>query len=245
MPPTDDITDNQFEFEIHFAAEAGPSSSRLRDALHQMNFIDDPLAFKGVVFSPESGLQGDSCPILDTHVTWTTFNRSYYFTQLEAFNRLLDEFEGNIQGYSHAEVIRPEWDIDISRRPLDTATIASCPIRPFASEPSTSRKVWDIHISARLSTLDSRMLRNLHHDLNLYYIDLEKPHGVARIFTLQGDDGIPEARNLFKSLTNYLSRAGGLEGSIKFEQTIFWRVLGSPEILPPRLIGSPSNYITD
>ena len=232
---------DEFEYEIHFAAEYTPSASRLREQLYSLGFEDDPLKFKGVVYSGTLADGRSSCPILDTHVTWSTFDRILYLNQLSEFEELLSQYAEHIEGYTHAEVIRPEWDVDFALKPFNPSS--DWKLRKFRFCENSSRKLWDIHISTELSSLDKRLAKILHSDMGLYYIDLEKQSGTYRIFTLQGTDSVPEARTLFFNLVANLRSLGGFAGSVKFEQTTYWQVLGKPKILPPRLVGNPCGYI--
>lgn len=242
MQPTNRGAD-QPEFEIHFAAERSPVSSELREKLSALGFKHDPLAFSGVVYPDEFARTASACPLLDTHVTWSCYHREAYFDKLHEFSTLLDRIEGDVVGYAHAEIIRPEWDLEIDLFPFTFQEKIS--ITPFALERSSTAKLWDIHISARLDSLDPRLMIRLHEELGFYFIDLLKPRGRYRIFTIQGSQDIRAGRQLFLRLRQQLANWGGIEGSIKFEQTIYWRVIGATEMLPPRLVGSASDYFNN
>ena len=229
------------EYEIHVAAEPGRKARAFRTKLFEMGFFDDALAFPGAIYPKSSKLT--SCPNLDTHVTWKTFSRLEYSEKLKEFSKLTENFIEGVEGYAHAEIVKPEWDVDIAWRAYN----ADEPdfLVPLSVSHDEGKKIWDLHISVKVDTLDKRVMDLLHTKYRLYYIDRNKSSGLYRVFTIQGDKDIPGARKLFFGLVEHLNRLGGLEGSAKFEQTTYWQVFGKPKILPPKLTGKIQDYIID
>lgn len=223
---------DQTEYEIHFAAELGHVPAELTQQMYGMGFRDDQMMGHGVVFSPADPIGKMSCPLTGLHISWDTFNREQYVEQRDACERLFTQFEASCVGYAHGEVIKPEWDLAVSEKPFDS--LVELPILPFVSGMSRTPKKWDIHISAQLDSLDPRLQQKLCDYLRMYYIDLRKRSGaVNRVFTIQGTNSVLAGVSLFQILSEYLQRAGGMKGSVKFEQTSYWLVLGTPSIVPP------------
>jgi len=219
------------EFEIHFAAESGCASEQLNDDIADLDFVDDRLVCQGTRFSEHQAAAFSSCPLVGVHVTWWTHDRNEYKKKLTRFRETMKRHADDCIGYAHAEVIRPEWDHDLIHVPFDKTV--RYPVKPFVIEQDVHPKVWDIHISARLETLDPRLEQVLITDANMYSIDLKKTAGIYRIYTIQGRRAVQEGLKLFETLKSYLVAVGGMEGSIKYEQTCFWDTYGSPQIVPP------------
>lgn len=218
------------ELEIHCAAEHGPQLRDLRRTLTALGFRDDGLDSAGMVLPQYDGAEPmSSCPLTALHVTWDTRDRAEYRRMRHEISDALDHYRGD--GYAHAEVIRPGWDVDLVPQPFDAAVGWPLPYlrRVFGGD----HKRWDIHISARLETLDDGLQARLADQAGMYYIDLHKPRGIERIFTVQGTTSIRAGLEIFAQLTNYLLRAGGMDGAIKLEQTTWMRVFGRPGIVPP------------
>lgn len=219
------------EYEIHFAAQA-PIPLGLAEDLRRMEFREDGLIGQGVVFSPGDPNGKVSCPLTALHVSWDTLDRDLYLRQRDEFAETLAKYDGSCIGYVHGEVIKPEWDLSCEYKPFDDTV--SKPAAPFSSEQRTEPKKWDIHISAVLDHLDHDLQSVLFDQLRMYYIDIRKPTGlVKRVFTIQGSSSIESGKRLFSALVDYVARAGGMAGSIKFEQTCHWATYGHPKIVPP------------
>ena len=222
----------ELEFEIHFAAELGTIPPALASGIYGMGFHDDRLVGRGVVFSPNDPLSAVSCPLVGMHVTWDCFDRDEYVQQRDAFAELLRFHGEGCIGYAHAEVIKPDWDIDVEYKPFDSAI--PYPLEPFEAQSRDQPKTWDIHISADADRLDPRLCEVLGERARMYYIDVMKASGrVVRVFTIQGIGSIHEGRELFRILGEYVTAAGGVQGAIKYEETCFWATYGNPQIVPP------------
>lgn len=220
------------EYEIHFAAQAQGISPELKRKIYLLGFRDDGLVGQGAIFNPKTNLHYLSCPLIDLHVTWDCYDKSSYLQKKAEFQNLLEYHGKDCIGYSHAEIIKPEWDIDLEHKPFSSAILF--PIEYFDPVPSTVPKKWDIHISAFVNSLDSELENVLFSKAGMYFIDVKKASGqVVRVFTIQGTNKIQEGYQLFERIVKYLENAGGMKGSVKFEQTIFWGVYGNPQIVPP------------
>lgn len=219
------------EFELHIAAEMGQFSRELADGLKALGFRDDGLVGHGVVFNEELGRELSSCPLTGLHMTWDSFDRNAFMEQRKALDTLLGRC-GDCVGYAHGEVIRPEWDIYIDHRTFDSKV--PCPVKPFHARLSHEPKRWDLHISIPLDQLDPGLQLVLFAELGMYYIDLRKRTGrVHRVFTIQGCNPAKEGLEVYEALCRWLQNAGGMAGSIKFEETCYWFNLGQPKIIPP------------
>jgi hypothetical protein len=219
------------EFELHIAAEAGQFSPTLADGLKSLGFRDDALVGHGVVFNEELGRELSACPLTGLHMTWDTFDREAFMNQRKDLDALLGRC-GDCVGYAHGEVIKPEWDIHINYRPFNPRV--PCPVSPFHARLSHEPKRWDLHISIRKDRLDSGLQQVLFAELGMYYIDLRKRTGrVHRIFTIQGTNPAKEGLQVYEALSGWLQEAGGMDGSIKLEETCYWFNLGAPRIIPP------------
>lgn len=222
------------EFEIHFAAEAGGIPDSLPERLASLGFRDDHMVGQGVVFSPNDPIGKVSCPVTGLHVTWDTFEREQFVAKRDVFDELLSELEAETIGYAHCEVIKPEWDLEIEWKAFDSAI--PFPVRPFESAYSKQPKQWDVHISADQSRLDPELEKRLFEHGRMYFIDLRKRTGrTNRVFTIQGSNSTREGLALFHLLADYLLVAGGMAGSIKFEDTCYWREVGKTGLVPPTI----------
>lgn len=222
------------EFEIHFAAEVAGFTDALRAGVNSLGFRDDPMIGHGVTFSPNDPIGKISCPLTGMHITWDSFSRSEFVRQRNAFDALLSAEESGTTGYAHCEVIRPEWDLEIDISPFRPDI--RWPVQPFHSSFSAKPKRWDIHISADRSQLDPRLESILFEHAQMYFIDLIKKTGrVHRVFTIQGTKSTKKGLELFNRIVDYLLVAGGMAGSIKFEETCYWREVGNPRIVPPTI----------
>lgn len=227
--PTSNIPST--EFELHIAAEADKFSPELAAGLKSLGFRDDTLVGHGVVFNEELCRELSACPLIGLHMTWDTFDRDIFITQRKELDTLLARC-ANCTGYAHGEVIRPEWDIHIDYRPFNSRI--SCPVQPFHAHLSHEPKRWDLHISIPLDQLAFELQRVLFEELGMYYIDLLKRTGrVHRIFTIQGSNPANEGLRVYVSLCRWLQEVGGMDGSIKFEETCYWFNMGTPRIIPP------------
>lgn len=222
------------EFEIHFAAEAGSVSSYFMAKLSKAGFRDDALVEAGVRFPPICVPAVSSCPLIGAHVTWDTFDRREYLTKLAKFREIMSQPEASACiGYAHAEVTRSDEDVYFYRCEFDHA--ARFPVAPLYAVVKPRPKTWDIHVSARLATLHPDLEEVLRHG-GLYSIDLRKgSRGVFRVFTTQGVWSPAEGRQLFASIVDYLQKAGGFEGTAKFEQTVFFETYGQTALVPPTI----------
>ena len=224
------------EFEIHFAAEAGGFRQSLRDGVNALEFRDDPMIGHGVTFSPNDPIGKISCPVTGMHITWDSFSRAEFMQHRKSFNALLSAEEGHTVGYAHCEVIKPAWDLELDWQPFRPEIV--WPFKPFESSHSAKPKHWDIHISADTTQLDSRLEAVLFEHARMYFIDLRKKTGrVHRIFTIQGSNSAKKGLEVFEKMADYLHTAGGIAGSIKYEETCFWREVGQPKIVPPTIEG--------
>lgn len=222
------------EFEIHFAAETGGIPLSLPKRLEALDFRDDHMVGEGVVFSPNDPIGKISCPLTGLHMTWDTFDRKAFVDRRQAFDALLDEFQQDTTGYAHCEVIKPEWDFEIPGKKFDPTI--PFPLHPFESAYSTRPKQWDIHISADRLQLDAQLEERLFNHARMYFIDLKKRSGkVHRVFTIQGSNPTLDGLRVFGLLTDYLLTAGGMAGSIKFEDTCYWREVGKTGLVPPTI----------
>ena len=137
-------------------------------------------------------------------------------------------------GYAHAEVVRPEWDTDIELSPYKKGNCF--PFRKFQCRNNSRKaKSWDIHISAKLSTLDFDLYKTLFEKAGMYYIDLKKGCNIYRIFTIQGTSSPKHGKTVFFKLKEFLNKVGGMEGSIKYEQLCYWKQFGDSELIPPTI----------
>jgi hypothetical protein len=218
------------EFELHFATDTavGPRAEALSEGIHDLGFTDDRLITHGVVFA--DGVACDMCPLAGLHVSWSTYDRSEYKSKLAAFRDLMAGRD-DCAGYAHGEVIKPEWDVDFALMPFSSSV--RYPAKRFEISRGGKAKLWDIHISAKLDTLDRGLERVLFDQAGMYYIDLQKRSGVHRIFTIQGSNSLASGLSLYHALQDYLANAGGMQGSMKFEQTCYWEVFGDCAIIPP------------
>jgi len=222
------------EFEIHFAAEVGGFTAALREGVNELGFRDDPMVDHGVTFSPNDPIGKVSCPLTGMHITWDSFSRADFVRHRVAFDELLSAEKDRTTGYAHCEVIRPEWDLDLDPTPFRPEV--RWPADPFESSFSSKSKRWDIHISADRSQLDPRLEAVLFEHARMYFIDLQKKTGrIHRVFTIQGTNSAKKGLQLFNRIADYLYAAGGMAGSIKFEETCYWRELGNPKIVPPTI----------
>lgn len=221
------------EYEIHFASDLSSGTTDLAHELANLEFVDDGLVFRGVIFD-DRGYAHSCCPLIGVHSTWTGFRREDYTAKRREFEVLMEKFGRTTNGYAHAEVIKPEWDVRICPRDFDSSVVF--PVSRFASTVSTQPKVWDIHITAFRDSLDPRLEQRLFEQAGMYFIDIKKPNGrIGRSFTVQGRTDILSGIDLFKQLQRYISAAGGMEGSMKLEKTIFMKVYGDPAIVPPAI----------
>lgn len=222
------------EFEIHFAAEEGTVSTELAARIEGAGFRDDKLVKRGVRLPPASAPSLAACPLIGLHVTWNSFDRGAYMDKLAEFRTIIANPEAaGCVGYAHAEVTRGEEDLAFERREFDPG--ARFPVAPMRSTPKPISKTWDIHISARIATLDARLEAVLRRG-GLYSIDVDKGRrGIYRVFTTQGIGAVSMGRALFSSIASYLTRAGGFEGAAKFEQTVFFEIYGKAVIVPPTI----------
>lgn len=226
------MAENLTEFEIHFAAQAQGISPELKSKLYAMGFKDDGLLGQGATFDPQTSIHYLACPLIDVHVTWDCHDRSSYLQKKKEFDSLIESYQDDCVGYSHAEIIKPEWDVDIEHMPFSSEVLL--PIKHFHPVPSRAPKKWDIHVSAYLDKLDTELENELFLKAGMYFIDVRKKNDrIARVFTIQGTNSVQEGYQLFQSLTEYLRKAGGMQGAIKFEQTISWGLYGNPQIVPP------------
>lgn len=219
------------EFELHIAAEAGRFSNELADGLKSLGFRDDGLVGHGVVFNEELGRELSSCPLTGLHMTWDTFDRDTFVNHRDRLDTLLRRCTDSV-GYVHGEVIKPEWDIPIDYQPFNPKV--SCPVKPFLARLSHEPKKWDLHISIPTDRLDPGLQHVLFAELGMYYIDILKRTGrVHRVFTIQGSNPAKEGLAVYEALCTWLQETGGMEGSIKLEETCYWFNLGQPKIIPP------------
>ncbi len=228
----------QPEFELHVAAEAGQFSGAFRDSLIVLEFRDDGLVGQGVVYPPGTDLALKTCPLTGLHMTWDSFDRDEYVAKRDSFDETWAEFADEVVGYAHGEVIQPEWDLEVTPKPFDSSI--EWPLRRFIPDLTTERKKWDIHISADREELAGELTEILLDEAGMYYIDIRKRTGrMRRVFTIQGINDLSEGLGAFEAMYEYLVAAGGMGGSIKLEQTTFWRLAGNPGIVPPVVNTSP------
>jgi len=224
---------NKIEYEIHVAADVEGFNPDIANNIYNLGFIDDPLVKRGVIFSGAKENQ-TCCPLIGLHVTWSTYDKSDYKSTLRQLDSYLSSIHGKYVGYAHAEVIRPEWDTDIKFSLYNEGN--KFPFKKFQYKNNIERaKCWDIHISAKLSTLDYDLYTILFMKAGMYYIDLKKDDGIYRIFTIQGTSSPIYGKKIFLKLKEFLNRTGGIEGSIKYEQLCYWKQSGNTRLIPPTI----------
>lgn len=226
--------ENLPEFEIHFASQINGASEDLKKELYSMGFRDDGLIGQAAIFDEKTNRHYSSCPLIDIHITWDTYNKKEYLEKKKQFINLLDKYKNNCTGYTHAEIVKPEWDLDINFKQFDESI--PLPFKHFESSPTTKFKKWDIHISAFKDSLHPELENILFNKMGMYFIDvLKKNIRIDRVFTIQGTNHVREGLDLFDRLHKYILQVGGMEGAIKFEQTIYGDILGEPGIVPPAI----------
>jgi hypothetical protein len=224
---------NKIEYEIHVAADVNGFGSVFADSIYKLGFIDDPLVKRGVVFS-DNTINQTCCPLIGLHVTWSSYDKNNYKNTLAKLDSYLSSNQEKNVGYAHAEVIRPEWDINIEFSSFRKGH--KFPFRKFQCRHNLKKtKNWDIHISAKLISLDCDLYNTLFKKAGMYYIDLKKGSDVYRIFTIQGTSSPKHGKRVFFKLKEFLNKTGGMEGSIKFEQLCYWKQFGNSVLIPPTL----------
>lgn len=221
------------EFEIHVAAEAGHVPEEFAQALEREGFRDDRLLELGIRLPSEDSPEGSSCPLIGLHVTWDTYDLDSYRAKRRMLDGLLRQYRDSCTGYMHAEVIRPEWDQDIKFHEFDE--FVRLPIRRLDAAVRPQAKLWDIHVSADVACLDPRLQERLR-EVGFYSIELAKQgQERSRVFTIQGVNHYRDGKRLFHAMWTYLRAAGGMRGSIKYEQTVKFEAFGSVRIVPPTI----------
>ena len=227
------------EFELHVAAEMAKFKPSFENALEEMGFRHDGLVGQGVVYPPGSSLAMTACPLAGLHMSWDSFERDEYVQRKNELDALWSSEESNLVGYAHGEIIKPEWDLSVPGQPFDASV--PWPLEPFKPYLSTERKKWDIHVSAIKNYLSEGLDQVLLENAGMYYIDVSKSSGeIRRVFTIQGVNELAEGLEAFDAIVTYLNTAGGMTGSIKLEQTTYWRLSGNPRIVPPIVDATPA-----
>jgi hypothetical protein len=234
MITTEEKAEPRTEFELHFAAQKDGFAPSLSADVYQLGFWDNRLVGGGAVVEP--GGEPIDVPYLHSqvglHVTWDGHDVAEYRQKKRDLKVLLERYAGACTGFAQGEAIRRDWDIDVDYRPFNAAF--RYPLKRFDMASSSRPKTWDIHISADRQRLDPGLEHVLVRLAGMYFIDLEKTGGrICRVFTVQGTSQAGQGHRLFACLRDYLRLAGGMQGSIKFEQKCFWAVYGQPDIIPP------------
>lgn len=220
----------QYEYDIHLATEAG--DSELVDArLKELEFTDDNLAERGLIFDPETAQHYATCPLIAVHASKKT--RDY--AVLRDLEHKIDQVmvESGATGYWHSECtledIRLESQQPFGLRPL--------PFARLLSRPRDAKKVWDIHLAIQESHLP-QTLRDVLIENGIYYLSRWKkgaggtPERFA-VFTVQGINHIQEGRRFYTELGNWLVAIGAPPSTMKLELTTAMQLYNSPSAVPP------------
>jgi hypothetical protein len=191
-------------FDIHLAADV--MSSDLGARLESYGFVRD--AFIG-------GTPGVVHPC---HYSCHPTNRSLQEQLWERVTALLRESgPSEFHGYAEAEVTPPNRRVDLPGKVFDPLIPFPFGRLEYEDCPIGRHKDFDIHVTADLTSIDTRLKHVFEDDVNFNYVDIEKQSGrVVRVYTFQ-PLGTNVTHEVFDMLLGYLRCAGGLEGKIKLE----------------------------
>lgn len=122
-------------------------------------------------------------------------------------------------GYGEWEVTPPQFNRAIEWKPFRPEIPFPIARLPYEVCPIGEYKDFDVHISAKLRTLDAELQARLEDESGFHYVDIRKsPERVVRVYTFQ-PLGVGNQGDIFERLYAYFREAGGMEGKIKLEVT--------------------------
>ncbi len=193
-----------FGYDIHLASDV--MSVRLESQLLELGFVRDAFigGTTGVVhpchYSNHPGTQAESA-----------------FRWQRALEILRDVTGSEFHGYAEAEVTPPRFRVVLPWQDFDASVPFPLTRLSYEECPLGRHKDFDIHVTADLATIDSRLKQLLEDRINFNYVDIRKPSGkVVRVYTFQ-PLGTKVSTSVFDVLLAYFQTAGGLEGKIKLE----------------------------
>jgi len=148
----------------------------------------------------------------------------------QSFDRVIAKAEetSGLDGYVEGEFI--PLDADIPDRPYREGVAAPFRADSGNIEPGSFRET-EIHVTLDRNRSDRRLLDALTR-MGFFSAYMNKPYGVAQIFTVQGSRG--QIDRLLPKLLEYLEACGGTSHcSVKEERVAKWWLSSDSVSLPP------------
>ena len=205
--------------DIHVIAGSERINSELEAALDKWNFKEIGVAGG----DPRSVMKR----LFSAHVSDINSSRQIYDSLVEIISE-----DKQFRGYIEAEAIK--FDQPIYAKPQqDPVHFSFGKLQPTLAQNGDQKEI-DLHFTVRRDEVSSELNDRLLNQTGFYFLDLQKPKGIDRVFTIQSRF-INDGKRIFNEFKEKIPVIGGFRtGYLRHEITTGFKTFGGYS--PPPIV---------